>query len=785
MGFISLKDVVLNHGGTAAEILTNTGKLSVKNDLFDGSYDGVESLRALLLSMIGEIKKPFHVINMSFSTKIEKGRVNPIEIDSDFQPFGNFNSNYKHFAINCLVNLWHPNGIYPNEVEVLLFKPKPSFINPLVGLIPSPEAENHPPTDVVRVPEGQTGQADPTSSNYWTDYVKKYWTLVSGAEKNGHSEIKAAYSGDSIGEDWPGDIKRYHTTTRDEDEDGYWETVWPLHVATTLESLEQDFMILVRVRRYSRTAQRAFLFGVKGETRYVGEFQLGWIPRAIVYAPPGQDMTNSLIEETEHKTRITFDQQINVLEGTFSESGAGFGLEYGYAAMRMDFTDEWHHDDSTLQKSTRIIEITSTQKTVITADNQRAIGRKYWGPLSDLFVILAGPWFSVHQIFNERSYDDLPAIYGIGASSRTTGIRKLIIPTHLLLKPTAGSVAESIPWEERKRILALNPFVVRDETILDEVAEGIRDIREAVNPYVNLMNPINGTRRTIPIASLILERGSVIDYYQSQSVVLEEIDVVQSSYATTITHTTGFSVDIKIANVSIEEGSRFTIQYHTTSEARESNGQTKAAKCYLIRNQNDASSGEIDIFYDAMFGTFMFSSHPVSDGIIIYLHLSGMVTNTLGEPVPFEEVILTPIRTEKTVKVLKTMTDDRGEYFFRGLSAGDYKVDSGGVTVAFSVPSKLQKSEYFIKDIRQARKTLNVVNMRSTDIISLFKMPQESAFEIRGELKDIRTSNKFYKLLGLSKREITNLEKLYRLKLPPRQKRKKLSHRSKDSKKNS
>ena len=120
-----------------------------------------------------------------------------------------------------------------------------------------------------------------------------------------------------------------------------------------------------------------------------------------------------------------------------------------------------------------------------------------------------------------------------------------------------------------------------------------------------------------------------------------------------------------------------------------------------------------------------------------------------------------------------------------GRVTGDYKVASGGITVAFSIPSKLQKSEYFIKDIRQARKTLNVVNMRSTDIISLFKMPQESAFEIRGELKDIRTSNKFYKLLGLSKREITNLEKLYRLKLPPRQKRKKLSHRSKDSKKNS
>jgi hypothetical protein len=46
---------------------------------------------------------------------------------------------------------------------------------------------------------------------------------------------------------------------------------------------------------------------------------------------------------------------------------------------------------SVTNQSTSGIQVSHFRTTVVTADNQKALGRADWGPLGDIFVILVNP----------------------------------------------------------------------------------------------------------------------------------------------------------------------------------------------------------------------------------------------------------------------------------------------------------------------------------------------------------------------------------------------------------
>ena len=52
---------------------------------------------------------------------------------------------------------------------------------------------------------------------------------------------------------------------------------------------------------------------------------------------------------------------------------------------------------STTNQSTSGIQVSHFRSTVVTADNQKAIGRAYWGPLGDIFVVLVNPSFAASR----------------------------------------------------------------------------------------------------------------------------------------------------------------------------------------------------------------------------------------------------------------------------------------------------------------------------------------------------------------------------------------------------
>ena len=145
--------------------------------------------------------------------------------------------------------------------------------------------------------------------------------------------------------------------------------------------------------------------------------------------------------------------------------------------------------------------------------------------------------------------------YGYEAFDDETGItlipfpespnaRKMVIATHELLSPDDHSAASEIPWDTRKRILHLNPFIVDDDSILDEVEQEMRPIEDAVNPDLD-PNRSNSTR-AIKVMSLDLGKGAEINFYESNGVSINQAESHATSYTTTLSSATSVGLDIGI-----------------------------------------------------------------------------------------------------------------------------------------------------------------------------------------------------------------------------------------------
>jgi hypothetical protein len=91
---------------------------------------------------------------------------------------------------------------------------------------------------------------------------------------------------------------------------------------------------------------------------------------------------------------------------------------------------------STTNQSTSAIQVSHLRSTVVTADNQKAIGRAYWGPLGDLFVILVNPSFAASR----RA--DATILYALKQ-----------------IEQVLSSPSSVVPADVRRRLLELDPFL--------------------------------------------------------------------------------------------------------------------------------------------------------------------------------------------------------------------------------------------------------------------------------------------------------------------------------------
>ncbi len=189
---------------------------------------------------------------------------------------------------------------------------------------------------------------------------------------------------------------------------------------------------------------------------YFGDFSLDYLPVSIVYCPPGQDMYNALTQSSDYGTIISmgFSEEVGTKSGSTSSMHAGIGIKFGWVGSHdydLTTSEGVETSDSVEEAMTNKLTLTYRWNTTLIADNQKVIGRRFWGPLGDIFLLLKNPWLSLigdeegNILLAESDY----------LKERT---EVLVVQGNKLLRPDDDPIVSRIPYMTRKRILEMDPF---------------------------------------------------------------------------------------------------------------------------------------------------------------------------------------------------------------------------------------------------------------------------------------------------------------------------------------
>jgi hypothetical protein len=315
---------------------------------------------------------------------------------------------------------------------------------------------------------------------------------------------------------------------------------------------------------------------------YFGDFSLDYVPITILYDPPYQDWVNALTQNEQYGTRITVGTKQTSGSGVGSSESVSGGITIGIPdkagiTQSGSVTDEYTGSESATNAASNRVTFRYEFGSTLIADNQRAIGRAYWGALSDLFVLLKNPWFSV-----SGDEEGNPMLAVSDRCSLHTHI--VIVPAHRLLRPGTDPVASAIPASTRRRILDLDPFIVNLDRFFP-VDTGV-PLSDAVDQYAD---PAGGATL---IAEYALSNGVELDLTAISELTVEDTYTRETTYAAEVSQTTGmsstfqgqylyFAGEIGVSGSS--SNSRFVeLRYQASAET--TLGLIKTAKCQLIRN---------------------------------------------------------------------------------------------------------------------------------------------------------------------------------------------------------
>lgn len=318
--------------------------------------------------------------------------------------------------------------------------------------------------------------------------------------------------------------------------------------------------------------QSSRVFTCTQAVNFLGNFTLDYIPLSIVYCPPGQDMTNSLSQTDEFGSQFTIGNSAGLQASQGPHAG---GSLWGIASVEEGVQES----QSATNTAVNSLRTTYFRNTVLTADNQRAIGRAFWGPLSDLFVVMVNPRFACSRradgtIFYEHQSCD----------------QVIVVPAHKLLRPGTDPIASAIPPSERRKLLELDPFITNLDRFFPDVGT---HLREAANPFVD--PSANGRAECIGIWHM--STGVELNYSVGDSIKLRQEHTEELTWSTNMHGSAAVVIGGAFdANMSIG------IQWSLEASER----HARSAACYLIKNQNDPSPEGIQIYYDKLFSTLMF-----------------------------------------------------------------------------------------------------------------------------------------------------------------------------------
>jgi hypothetical protein len=302
---------------------------------------------------------------------------------------------------------------------------------------------------------------------------------------------------------------------------------------------------------------------------------------------------------------------------------------------------------STTNQSTSGIQVSHFRTTVVTADNQKAVGRAYptRRHLRD----------SGESLFAASRRADGTILYSLQAIEQV-----MAIPAWKLLRPDNGPIASAVPADVRERLLQLDH--VQSQLVLSRQWRrpclGCKSIRRSQRRQ--------SRRAHRPLVARDWDRAQLYPRRQSTAILANASEIMFSS-TVSINASVGVNYDDISAALSLSSSNITSVGYQTSKETDASESTT--ASCFLMHNQNERDLDGIEIYYDKIFSTFMFRrvlartrTGGLCGGVV-----TGSVVGVDGQPLKQMTIHL---RDSNRV-VHGTITGQQGEYAFLNLCGGN------------------------------------------------------------------------------------------------------------------
>jgi hypothetical protein len=530
-------------------------------------------------------------------------------------------------------------------------------------------------------------------------------------------------------------------TLGNDNDDGDWYDSLVLSVQMT-DLVEQYRVVLhceTRDTSFGTSADGTInLQAVQGESA-IGDFTLDFIPMSIVYCPPGQDMTSSLTQSESYGTRFTIGES----SGMQSQTGVQAKVDVlGIVGEGVGFSQS----QSTTNQATSGIQVSHFRTTVVTADNQKAIGRAYWGPLGDVFVILVNPSFSASR----RA--DGTILYSLRAIEQV-----LAIPAWKLLRPDNDPIVSAVPADVRERLLELDPFITNLNLFFPDSGA---DLAKAANPFAD---PHAGNRAEL-IGRWWLDTGTELNYSLGDSQQLFSTNANEVSFSSTVSinASVGANFDGISAALGLSSSNTTSVGYQTSKETDAAVSTT--ASCFLMHNQNERDLDGIEIYYDKIFSTFMFRrvlARTRKGGLCGGL-VMGSVFGADGQPL---KQMTIQLRGANGV-TQETATSHRGEYAFFNLCDGNYVLTAGDREIRVAVRNDTTPFNPVRLRVDGVRHVIDLSTAPVWEVVEALRLPTEVVQRISASLSDIRDVRVLARLAGVSTDELERWQRNYVLNWP-------------------
>jgi hypothetical protein len=517
-------------------------------------------------------------------------------------------------------------------------------------------------------------------------------------------------------------------TLGDDDHDGDWYDA--LTVSTTMTEPAEQYRITLHCETRDTSLgtsadATAFLQAVQGQSA-IGDFTLDFVPMSIVYCPPGQDMTASLTQSESYGTRFTIGES----SGMESQTGVQFKVDFlGLFGEGVGFSQS----QSTTNQSTSGIQVSHFRSTVVTADNQKAIGRAYWGPLGDIFVILVNPSFAASRRADGTILYSLQQIEQV-----------LLIPAYKLLRPDGDPIAGAVPSDVRQRLLQLDPFLHNLDRFFPDSGD---DLAVAANPFADP----SANNRTEMIGRWWLDAGTELNYAlgDSQQLFSSSATEVKFSSTVSINASAGADFDGISAALGVSQSNTTSVGFQTSKETDASFATT--ASCFLIHNQNERDLDGIEIYYDKIFSTFMFrrilARHRPGPGLCAGA-VRGRISDIDGLPLGRLAVSLIDGRRP----VDQTTTSVQGEYLFSNVCPGTYTLTAGDRSARVTIEEAATPIVPARLDLDRVRRVLDLSTAPVWELSEALGLPSETVRLIGAKLPELRDVRALAKLAGVDER---------------------------------